>query len=320
MEFFIFVACVMAIIALVRTTRFGALDRRVAVAERDAITNENALRATVRKFNEHIEELEALRGRLEKLEKLEDLARRQPQAAMSAPLPPLPDPVVTPVAVPVVAPEGERPLTAAAQVRVAFAAPIVPRSLPDSSLLDAAVPAMVWLPPDAAAAPDASAASAPLERTDSSKVASSAAESGAGPELVAPPQYVRTAPMSEPAPSFDAGIDWEQWLGVRGAAVLGGIVLALAALLFFKYSIEHSLISPSLRVVLGVFTGLGCIVGASRLPARYAPSVNAVTGGGVVVLYATFWAARALRPGAPHARIFADGAHHHGGLRARSSA
>src|SRR5438552_8244676 len=109
------------------------------------------------------------------------------------------------------------------------------------------------------------------------------------PPAAAPP----AAPPPASAPRLE--IDWEQLFGVRAAAVLGGIALALAGLLFFKYSIEHGLIPPWLRVVLGTLVGVGC-VGASewRLRRQYAGTANALAGAGIVVLYAAFWAASAL--------------------------
>ncbi len=117
--------------------------------------------------------------------------------------------------------------------------------------------------------------------------------------MTAPPPYPEPSPVSllpprEP-PSSSIQIDWERWIGVRGAAVLGGAVLALAGLFFFRYSIEHGLIPPWLRVVLGTLVGLACIgVSELRLRERYATTANALIGGGIVVLYAAFWAARAM--------------------------
>jgi len=82
-------------------------------------------------------------------------------------------------------------------------------------------------------------------------------------------------------------------LGVRAAAVLGGTVLALAGLYFFRYSIEHGLIPPWLRVVIGTLAGLACLVAAEwRLRARNAVTANALSGAGIAILYAAFWAAR----------------------------
>jgi uncharacterized membrane protein len=109
-----------------------------------------------------------------------------------------------------------------------------------------------------------------------------------------PPPLPPPRPASEPRftlPSLPS-VDWERWIGVRGAALLGGVVLALAGLYFFQYSIEHGLIPPWLRVVFGSAVGIGCVAGAElRARARYEALANALIGGGIVVLYASFWAA-----------------------------
>jgi uncharacterized membrane protein len=90
-------------------------------------------------------------------------------------------------------------------------------------------------------------------------------------------------------------IEWERWIGVRGAAAAGGIVLALAALLFFQYSIEHGLISQTMRVVLGAIVGLCCLVGSEWLVRRsQEAAANALAGAGVVILYGATWAAQNL--------------------------
>ncbi|MBM4246940.1 MAG: DUF2339 domain-containing protein, partial [Deltaproteobacteria bacterium] len=112
-------------------------------------------------------------------------------------------------------------------------------------------------------------------------------------------------PPAPPAPSFLAQVNWEQWLGVRGAAVLGGAARALAGLFFFRYSIEHGLIPPWLRVVLGVLAGVAAIGGASfGLRRRYAGTANALAGGGLVTLYAAFWAAGQLYGLIPIGAVF----------------
>ena len=77
--------------------------------------------------------------------------------------------------------------------------------------------------------------------------------------------------------------------------MLGGVVLALAALLFLKYSIEHGLIPPIVRVIAGIVAGLGAIWGAETLRKRsYVTQANALAGAGVVILYASLWAANRL--------------------------
>jgi hypothetical protein len=106
-----------------------------------------------------------------------------------------------------------------------------------------------------------------------------------------PPSGVAPAP-APPASPLGAHVDWERWIGVRGAAVLGGVVLALAGLFFFRYSIEHGLIPPWLRVVVGTLAGLGCLLAAERgLRRDYGWTADALGGAGLVILYVSFWAA-----------------------------
>lgn len=106
-----------------------------------------------------------------------------------------------------------------------------------------------------------------------------------------PPHRPPPAPPRPPAPR----IEWERWIGIRGAAVLGAVALALSGLLFFKYSIERGLITPAMRVVLGTVVGLGCLGGSSLMRRRdYRWAADAVAGGGIVILYGAFWAAHAL--------------------------
>ncbi len=115
------------------------------------------------------------------------------------------------------------------------------------------------------------------------------------PALPAAPPVAPGADEPEAARTPAIEIDWERWVGVRGAAVAGGVVLALAALLFFKYSIEHGLIPPVVRVILGVAAGVAAIWSSELLRRRgYEPAANALSGAGVVVLYGALWAANRL--------------------------
>ena len=89
----------------------------------------------------------------------------------------------------------------------------------------------------------------------------------AAPPPFQPPPFQPSVPPappvlpSEPPPlaQLSRRIDWEEWIGVKGAAVLGGIVLALAAVMFLRYAIEHELIPPIVRVAIGFATGIAAI-------------------------------------------------------------
>lgn len=116
-----------------------------------------------------------------------------------------------------------------------------------------------------------------------------------------PLRYVPPPPPKEPAPAFAlpaaarSGIEWERLIGVRGAALLGAIILGLAALLFLQYSIEHGLIPPIVRVAIGFLVGGSAIAGSEFLRKRgYTTTANALAGAGVIVFYASTWAAKNL--------------------------
>ena len=110
-----------------------------------------------------------------------------------------------------------------------------------------------------------------------------------------PPPVVELSPPAPPEEPLLGRVNWEQWIGVRGAALLGGIVLALAAALFLQYSIEKGLIPPIVRVAVGMLTGVGAIGASEALRKRgYDATANALAGAGAVILYASTWAARSL--------------------------
>jgi len=118
----------------------------------------------------------------------------------------------------------------------------------------------------------------------------------AAPPPVEPPPAETAAqpPAPPPPPTVASGPRWEHWIGVRGAAALGALVLVLAGLYFFRFSIEQGLLTPTLRVALGTLAGVGCVAGAeSWLRNRHALLANWLSGAGIAILYSSFWAASA---------------------------
>lgn len=110
----------------------------------------------------------------------------------------------------------------------------------------------------------------------------------------------------ERAPERRPKIEWERFIGIRGFAVLGGAVLALAALLFVKEIADRGYFPPAVRVTLALLAGAAAIAGGEVLrPRGYRATADALAGAGVVILYAATWAAARLFALIPFAIAFA---------------
>ena len=91
------------------------------------------------------------------------------------------------------------------------------------------------------------------------------------------------------------GINWEQFMGVRLFAWLGGLALFLAAGFLMKYSFDHGLISPAMRVTLGFVTGLGLVGGGMWMSRKkYKITADTLCATGVVILYAVTFSCRSV--------------------------
>ncbi len=99
-------------------------------------------------------------------------------------------------------------------------------------------------------------------------------------ETVAPP--VRT-------------IDWEQFMGAKMFAWIGGFALFLGVAFFVKYSFEHNLIPPELRVAIGFLTGIALVVGGVALKRKEnVVTAQTLCATGILILYAVTFACRSF--------------------------
>lgn len=122
------------------------------------------------------------------------------------------------------------------------------------------------------------------------------------PEPV-PPEPVLTARATEPSHPLDSapagGINFEQHFGAKLPVWIGGVALALAGFFLVKYSIETGLLSPAVRVVLGLALGIA-LLGAGdwiRSQPRFSngPRIaQALSGAGIANLYFCLFAATSL--------------------------
>ena len=114
-----------------------------------------------------------------------------------------------------------------------------------------------------------------------------------------PPVFAQTTPPPKPAPTparkIEPAINWEQFMGVKLFAWLGGLALFLGVAFFIKYSFDNNLVSPELRVALGFVIGLGLLAGGVVMSRKnYSALSQTLCATGVVILYAVTYACYAL--------------------------
>jgi uncharacterized membrane protein len=114
----------------------------------------------------------------------------------------------------------------------------------------------------------------------------------------APPRLPPIEPEAAPPPQRPAApvINWEQFLGVKGFAYAAGLAFFLGIAFAIKYSFDHNLISPELRMAFGFLTGIALLIGGAWLHRRkqYAVGAQTLCATGVVILYAVTFACRSI--------------------------
>src|SRR5580704_11895703 len=112
-----------------------------------------------------------------------------------------------------------------------------------------------------------------------------------------PPRPPTTAstPVSKPPPRPTPKINWEQFVGVKGFAWVGGLALFLGVVFFVKYSFDNNLVPPVLRVTIGFLVGLGLLVGGVVMSRKRFPVLSqTLCATGVVILYSVTFACRSI--------------------------
>lgn len=153
-------------------------------------------------------------------------------------------------------------------------------------------PELPWEPWEAQAAEAAAPATAPVEPSTSRPSGGIALEE-APAEPVLPDQARTGPPLLRPAPK--PPFNWEQFVGVKLFAWLGGLALFFAAALGLRYSFDHDLVPPAVRAAGGFLLGAGLLIGGVSLKRRrYAVTSQTLCATGVVILYAVTFACRAF--------------------------
>src|SRR5437870_8946181 len=105
---------------------------------------------------------------------------------------------------------------------------------------------------------------------------------------------IAEATVPQTARPAKPSMDWEQFMGAKLFAWIGGLALFLGVAFFVKYSFEHNLIPPELRVAIGFAVGLTLLSGGVLLKRKEnAVTAQTLCATGILVLYAVTFASRA---------------------------
>src|SRR6266478_4795250 len=97
-----------------------------------------------------------------------------------------------------------------------------------------------------------------------------------------------TAPARPP-------INWERFMGAKLFAWIGGLALFLGVAFFVKYSFEHNLIPPELRVAIGFLTGIALVSGGVALKRKEnVVTAQTLCATGILILHAVTFACRSF--------------------------
>lgn len=108
------------------------------------------------------------------------------------------------------------------------------------------------------------------------------------------PQELLAPKTPQLAKSTKPPINWEQFMGAKLFAWIGGFALFLGIAFFVKYSFEHNLIPPELRIAIGFIVGAVLVVGGLLLKRKEnAVTAQTLCATGILVLYAVTFACRA---------------------------
>jgi uncharacterized membrane protein len=113
----------------------------------------------------------------------------------------------------------------------------------------------------------------------------------APPRIDIVPAGVLSAHSGPTTTTARPAINWEQFMGAKLFAWLGGLALFLGVAFFVKYSFEHDLIPPQVRVALGFLLGAGLIIGGLKISLeKYRITAQTLVASGIVSLYAVTFA------------------------------
>jgi uncharacterized membrane protein len=117
---------------------------------------------------------------------------------------------------------------------------------------------------------------------------------GAAPEVT--PIEGPISPPPPPKPRTPRAIEqeWEQVLGGSWLARIGVLAIIIGVGFFLKYAFDQNWLGPTARVIMGIVAGLAMLGGGHYWRKKYPTFAQAISGGGIALLYLSIFAAYSI--------------------------
>ncbi|MBN2426041.1 MAG: DUF2339 domain-containing protein [Calditrichaceae bacterium] len=112
-------------------------------------------------------------------------------------------------------------------------------------------------------------------------------------EPAEPPKasQIQVPPPVKPKPAPKKKSDWEKFIGENLINKIGIVVLVIGVAIGAKYAIDHQLISPLTRIILGYLCGIGLLGFAIKLKEKYTNFSAVLLSGALAIMYFITYAA-----------------------------
>lgn len=105
------------------------------------------------------------------------------------------------------------------------------------------------------------------------------------------PSDTKATSKTPAQPAWTSTIEWEQWVGQKLMQKVGIIIVLIGMIVLLKYSFDNRWIDELGRLGLAALAGIGMLGAGEYFRKKYASWANGFTGGGLILLYFTVWAA-----------------------------